>query len=62
MKATRFDAVLGKIEKFAAAAGGGMHRRIAKIGMYLCFMVAILFFGFLVFSSNFFRSLFGIKD
>ena len=57
----KFDTVLGKIEKFAAAAGGVMHRRMAKIGMYLCFVTAILFFGFFIFSSSFFRSLFGTK-
>ena len=59
MEATRFDTVLGKIEKFAAAAGGVMHRRIAKIGMCLCFVVAVAAAGSLVFSSSFLRALLG---
>ena len=55
----RFDTVLGKIEKSAAAAGGAMHRRIAKIGICLCFVAAVAAAGFLVFSSSFFRALLG---
>ena len=61
MEATKFDTVLGKIEKVAAAAGGVMHRRIVKNWMHLCFIIAVLFFGSLVFFPSFFRSLFGTK-
>jgi len=55
----KFNAILERIAKLAENLGGRAHLRITKIWMYLCFIAAILFFGFFIFSLSFFQSLLG---
>ena len=55
----KFNAILERIAKFAENLGKRINSRIAKIGMCLCFTVAVLLFGSLVFSLSFFQSLLG---
>ena len=55
----KFNAILERIAKFAEYLGGRAHLRITKIGMCLCFTVAVLFFGSLIFILSFFQSLLG---
>ena len=58
MKA-KFNTILERIAKFAENLGKRINSKIAKIGMYLCFIIAILFFGSLIFILSFFQSLLG---
>ena len=55
----KFNAILERIAKFAENLGGRAHSRIECIIAKICFIMAILFFGFFIFSLSFFQSLLG---
>ena len=61
MKA-KFNTILERIAKFAENLGKRINSRMVKIGMCLCFTVAVLLFGSLIFILSFFQSLFGTKE
>jgi len=55
----KFNAILERIAKFAENLGKKINSKIVKNWMHLCFIIAILFFGSLIFILSFFQSLLG---
>jgi hypothetical protein len=58
----KFNVIIDKIENKAEKTGNWLKTKINKIIMGVTFSFMVIFFGFIVFSSKFTKSLFGVKD
>lgn len=58
----KFHVTIDKIDNAAEKSGKWLNTKLGKIAAGATFGVALIFLGFIVFSSKFIKSLFGVKD
>jgi len=58
----KFNVIIDKIDNKAEKTGKWINTKISKIIIGTVFSTMVVFFGFIVFSSKFIRSLLGIKE